>query len=89
MSIISPWYHLGYVIPHLYTDLDSLVGKYGPYDAFSLENDWYVPRYLAIDQGPIPVMIENHRSGLLWKWFMKNEDVRKGLEKLGFDQGSN
>lgn len=73
---------------HLYTDLDSLVGKYGPYDAFSLENDWYVPRYLAIDQGPIPVMIENHRSGLLWKWFMKNEDVRKGLEKLGFEQGS-
>ncbi|HET8736495.1 MAG TPA: glucoamylase family protein [Pricia sp.] len=73
---------------HLYTDLDSLVGKYGPYDAFSLENDWYVPRYLAIDQGPIPVMIENHRSGLLWKWFMKNEDVQKGLEKLGFERGS-
>ncbi|MGB7393813.1 MAG: glucoamylase family protein [Pricia sp.] len=68
----------------LYTGRDSLIGKYGPFDAFSLENDWYTPRYLAIDQGPIPVMIENHRSGLLWEWFMKNGDVKSGLEKLGF-----
>lgn len=73
---------------YLYTEQDSLIGKYGPYDAFSLENDWYVPRYLAIDQGPIPVMIENYRSGLLWKWFMKNEEVQKGLEKLGFERDS-
>ncbi len=69
---------------HLYSEQDSLIGKYGPYDAFSLEEDWYLPRYLAIDQGPIPVMIENYRSGLLWKLFMKNEDVRTGLDKLGF-----
>ncbi|UII77219.1 beta-glucosidase [Flagellimonas sp. HMM57] len=68
----------------MYEEQDSLIGKYGPYDAFSLEEDWYVPRYLAIDQGPIPVMIENHRTGLLWKLFMQNQDVRKGLEKLGF-----
>lgn len=71
----------------MYTEQDSLVGKYGPYDAFSLEHDWYVPRYLAIDQGPIPVMIENYRTGLLWKWFMKNEDVQKGLANLGFSSG--
>ncbi|OWW23448.1 beta-glucosidase [Zobellia sp. OII3] len=69
---------------YMYAEQDSLIGKYGPYDAFSLENKWYVPRYLAIDQGPIPVMIENYRSGLLWKLFMKNADVRKGLKKLGF-----
>ncbi|MBH11509.1 beta-glucosidase [Leeuwenhoekiella palythoae] len=71
-------------LDHLYTDLDSLVGTYGPYDAFSLQEDWYLPRYLAIDQGPIPVMIENYRSGLLWDLFMKNEDVLNGLQKLGF-----
>ena len=53
------------MLKFLYQEADSLVGKYGPYDAFSLEADWYVPRYLAIDQGPIPVMIENHRTGLL------------------------
>ncbi|MBC6997270.1 glucoamylase family protein [Cytophaga sp. FL35] len=69
---------------HLYTEQDSLIGKYGPYDAFSLEHDWYLPRYLAIDQGPIPVMIENYRSGLFWKLFMENEDLKRGLDKLGF-----
>ncbi|WBU90615.1 glucoamylase family protein [Cellulophaga omnivescoria] len=69
---------------YMYTEQDSLVGKYGPYDAFSLESDWSLPRYLAIDQGPIPVMIENYRTGLLWNLFMKNKDLHKGLEKLGF-----
>lgn len=69
---------------HMYTEQDSLVGKYGPFDAFSLEKKWSLPRYLAIDQGPIPVMIENYRSGLLWNYFMKNEDVKKGLDILDF-----
>ena len=69
---------------YMYKEQDSLIGKYGPYDAFSLEHKWYLPRYLAIDQGPIPVMIENHRSGLLWNLFMVNTDVRHGLEKLEF-----
>ena len=68
----------------MYTQQDSLIGKYGPYDAFSLEHNWHLPRYLAIDQGPIPVMIENYRSGLFWKLFMKNSDVQHGLHKLGF-----
>ncbi len=75
----------GQFLRFLYTEQDSLIGKHGPYDAFSFENDWYLPRYLAIDQGPIPVMIENYRSGLLWKLFMANKDVQKGLKKLGFD----
>lgn len=68
----------------LYNDADSLVGEYGPYDAFSLENDWYLPRYLAIDQGPIPVMIENYRSGLLWDLFTSAPEIQAGLDKLGF-----
>ncbi|MCB0485527.1 MAG: beta-glucosidase, partial [Flavobacteriaceae bacterium] len=71
-------------IRYIYTKQDSLVGKYGPYDAFSLEKKWYLPRYLAIDQGPIPVMIENYRTGLLWNLFMHNEDVQRGLKKLNF-----
>ena len=72
------------MLRYMYTKQDSLVGKYGPYDAFSLEDNWYLPRYLAIDQGPIPVMIENHRTGLFWKLFMQNKDVKTGLDKLGF-----
>lgn len=72
------------MLKNLYKNHDSLVGKYGPYDAFSLEHNWYVPRYLAIDQGPIPVMIENYRTGLFWDLFMKNKDLQNGLQKLGF-----
>ncbi len=72
------------MLHYLYEELPQYVGEYGPYDAFSLEEDWFLPRYLAIDQGPIPVMIENYRSGLLWNLFMQNEDVQHGLKKLGF-----
>ena len=74
------------VLRHFYENLgDSIWGKFGPYDAFSEEYQWYPQRYLAIDQGPISVMVENYRTGLLWNLFMQNEDVQKGLKKLGFD----
>ncbi len=63
---------------------DKLLGKYGFYDAFSVEYDWFPQRYLAIDQGPIVVMIENYRTGLIWDLFMTCEEVHNGLEKLGF-----
>jgi len=69
---------------YLYEEADSLIGEYGPYDAYSNTHKWYLPRYLAIDQGPIPVMIENYRSGRCWNLFMKNEEVKKGLQNLGF-----
>lgn len=72
------------VLRNLYQNHDTLIGKYGPYDAFSIEYNWYLPRYLAIDQGPIPVMIENYRTGLFWKLFMQRNDIQKGLHKLGF-----
>lgn len=73
------------VMENFYYNLgDRIWGKYGFYDAFSMEHNWYPQRYLAIDQGPIVVMIENHRSGLLWELFMGNEDVQRGLDKLGF-----
>jgi hypothetical protein len=63
---------------------DTLIGVYGPYDAFSFSADWLLPHYLAIDQGPIPVMIENYRSGLCWDLFMNAPEVKSGLTKLGF-----
>lgn len=59
-------------------------GKYGFYDAFNQQVGWYAKSFLAIDQGPIIIMIENYRSGLLWNNFMKNKDVQNGLKKLGF-----
>ncbi len=63
---------------------DKLWGPYGFYDAFNLTYAWWADSYLAIDQGPIVVMIENYRSGLLWNMFMKNPEIKAGLSKLGF-----
>jgi len=64
---------------------DKLWGKYGFYDAFSETAKWYPQHYLAIDQGPAIVMIENYRSGLLWKLFMSCPEIQTGLKKLGFE----
>lgn len=64
---------------------DSIYGPYGFYDAFSDHYNWYPKKYLAIDQGPIIVMMENYRSGLLWKLFMSCPEIKQGLKKLGFE----
>ncbi|MEI8084672.1 MAG: glucoamylase family protein [Paludibacter sp.] len=73
---------------HFYYDKGNMLfGKYGFYDAFNegmVEGQQVVHTYLAIDQGPIAVMIENYRSGLLWKLFMSNPEIHIGLDKLGF-----
>jgi hypothetical protein len=53
-------------------------------DAFCESQKWYADTFLAIDQGPIIVMIENHRTGLLWKLFMAVPEVQAGLRRLGF-----
>ncbi len=70
---------------YFYDSLGSKIfGDYGFYDAFSQEADWTKPWYLAIDQGPTVVMMENYRSGLLWSLFMSAPEVQAGLTKLGF-----
>ena len=63
---------------------DDLWGAYGFKDAFNFEFKWFADSYLAIDQGPVVVMIENYRSGLLWDVFMRNENINNGLNTLGF-----
>ena len=70
---------------YFYEELgDRLWGEYGFKDAFNLTENWFASSYLAIDQGPIIVMIENYRSGLIWKLFMSHPDVQRGLKRLGF-----
>ena len=72
-------------IRHFYYECgDSLWGIYGFHDAFNLSEKWWADSYLAIDQGPIVVMIENFKSGLLWDLFMSAPEVQEGLGKLGF-----
>lgn len=71
---------------HWYNDMkDKLWGPYGFYDAFSETANWFPPHYLAIDQGPIVVMMENYRTGLLWNLFMSCPEIQNGLKKLGFE----
>ena len=72
------------VMRHLWEMGNRVAGSFGFYDAFSETENWYPRRYLAIDQGPIPVMIENYRTQLLWNLFMSHPDIQQGLQKLGF-----
>jgi hypothetical protein len=67
-----------------YTLGDKIWGEYGFNDSFNLTTPWFASSYLAIDQGPIICMIENHRTGFLWDTFMVNEDVINGLNLLEF-----
>lgn len=70
---------------HFYEDLGPKIWTdYGFADAFNETENWYAASHLAIDQGPIIVMIENYRTQLLWRLFMKDKDVLAGLKKLGF-----
>jgi hypothetical protein len=64
---------------------DKIWGEYGFTDAFCESCNWYDESYLAIDEGPIVVMIENYRSGLLWRLFMSCPEIKEGLRKLGFE----
>ena len=63
---------------------DKLWGEYGFYDAFDVHAGWWADSYIAIDQGPEIVLIENYRTGLIWDLFMSAPEVQAGLDKLGF-----
>lgn len=61
-------------------------GEYGFYDAFNLDENWRSEIFMGLNQGPIAVMIENYRTNLIWKLFMKNKDVREGLKKISAEK---
>ena len=76
-------------LKHFYYDLgDKIWSEYGFVDAFNETQNWYAKSHLAIDQGPIIVMIENYRTGLLWNLFMSCPEIKNGLKKLGFQSPS-
>jgi exo beta-1,2-glucooligosaccharide sophorohydrolase (non-reducing end) len=73
------------VLKHVYRDLgDRTWGVYGPRDAFNLSKNWFSPIYMGLNQAPIVVMVENYRSGLIWKLFMSNPEIPPMLQKIGF-----
>jgi exo beta-1,2-glucooligosaccharide sophorohydrolase (non-reducing end) len=61
-------------------------GEYGFYDAFNLNENWRSEIFMGLNQGPIAVMIENYRSGLIWNLFMKNAEIQEGLKKIGAEK---
>ena len=63
---------------------DKIWGQYGFADAFNLSNIWFADSFLAIDQGPEIIMIENYRTGLLWNLFMSCPEIKNGMKNLGF-----
>ena len=70
---------------HFHDDLgDKLWRNLGFADSFNASANWVADSHLAIDQGPIVVMIENHRSALLWRLFMSCPEIAAGLQRLGF-----
>jgi len=68
----------------LSTHGDKVWGRYGFVDAFCENQGWFAETFLAVDQGPIIIMIENFRTGLLWKLFMRAPEIQTGLRRLGF-----
>ena len=74
-------------LKHYYRDLgDKLWGIYGFRDGYNETENWYADVYMALNQAPITVMIENYRTGLIWKTFMKNPEIEPALEKIGFEK---
>jgi hypothetical protein len=70
---------------HFYRDLgDQVWGIYGPRDAFNESANWISPIYMGLNQAPIVVMIENYRTGLIWKVFLSNPEIQPMLDKIGF-----
>ncbi|MBQ7209445.1 MAG: beta-glucosidase [Paludibacteraceae bacterium] len=67
---------------YFYNRKPLLWGEYGFYDAFSKDARWYPHRYLAIDQLTIAPMIENYRSGLLWRLFMSCPEIQAVMKKI-------
>jgi len=72
-------------LKHFYRDLgEKLWGTYGFRDGFNVSEDWFEDVYMGLNQAPIVVMIENHRSGLIWKLFMSNSEIKPALDRIGF-----
>ena len=77
-------------LKHFYFNFGSqLWGEFGFKDAFNLDQNWFAESYIAIDQGPMIVMIENYRTQLCWNLFMANPEITQMLNDIGWTVGIN
>jgi hypothetical protein len=82
--IYTPEYSID-ALKYFYRNLGSRIwDECGFYDAFNQQLHWYATSYLAVDEGPIIAMIENYRTGLIWKNFMQNSEIKTALDAIGF-----
>ena len=71
-------------LKYFYRELgDRLWGIYGFRDAFNLQENWFSRIYMGLNQAPMTVMIENYRTGLLWKNFMANPEIAPMMKRIG------
>lgn len=72
-------------LKHFYRDLGGKVwGAYGFYDGFNESENWFEPVWMGLNQAIITVMIENYRTGLIWREFMSNPEIDPALRAIGF-----
>ena len=72
-------------LKHFYRDLGAKTwGDFGFHDGFNETDNWFDADYMALNQAPIVVMIENHRTGLVWRNFMANPEIKPALDAIGF-----
>lgn len=85
--VFTPSYSLE-TAEYYYNKFPSFWCKYGFKDAYNLDmsKPWFSKECIGIDKGISMVMIENYFTGLIWKYFMKNNYVQKGLNLLGFNK---
>ena len=70
---------------HFYRDLGAQVWSiYGFRDSFNLQRNWYSGITMGLNQAPMAVMIENYRTGLIWRNFMANPEIDPMLQGIGF-----
>lgn len=71
-------------LKHFYRDLGKQVWSiYGFRDAFNLQENWYSGITMGLNQAPMVVMIENYRTGLVWRCFMANPEIKQMIKKIG------
>ena len=72
-------------LKHFYRDLGAKTwGIYGFFDGFNPSENWYEEVWMGLNQAQIVAMIENHRTGLLWRRFMANPEIQPALDAIGF-----
>jgi hypothetical protein len=77
-------------LKHFYRTLGAKTwGVYGFHDGFNETEDWFDEVYMGLNQAQIVVMIENHRTGLVWRNFMANAEIAPALQAIGFESDEN